>query len=109
MSMHLDSDDIQVFASVAVTILVWAAFSFSAWSSLRRSRRAPGTRRVARFIRASVPVLLGLLGLRAQIRWSGEDDWFTFDLSWLFLLPVTLGVAALVAWFRTMRSIRPAA
>jgi hypothetical protein len=101
--MNLDSESIQVYAIVAVALLVWAALSLSGWSSLRWSRRSPDTRRIARFSLAIVPVLLGLLCLTAEIRWSGEDEWFTFDLSWLFLLPVALGVAALIAWFRAKR------
>jgi len=101
-NLNLDSDNIQVYSSVAITFLIWAALSFSAWFSFRRSRRAPGTRRAVCFVLAVVPVLLGLLCFKAQIRWSGEDDWFTVDLSWLFLIPVVLGVAALVFWFRTL-------
>jgi hypothetical protein len=99
-TMNLDSDDIRVYASVAIALFIWAALSFSGWSSLRWSRHSPDTRRVACFIFASLPLLLGLVCFKAEIRWSGEDDWFSFDLSWLFLLPVALGIAALLTWFR---------
>ena len=107
--MDLDSDDIQVYASVAIALLIWAALLFSGWSSLRWSRRSPDTRRVARFVFASHPLLLGLVCLKAEIRWSGEDDWFSFDLSWLFLLPVGFGIAALVTWFRARWRLHHAA
>ena len=107
--MNLDADDLQVYASVAVALLVWAAISFCGWTSLRWSRRAPDTRRVACVVLACVPVLLGFLCLKAEIRWTGEDDWFAFDLSWLFLLPVALGAVALVTWFRGRRSLPQAA
>ena len=105
--MNFDSDDIQVYTSVAIALLIWTALSFSGWASLRWSRRSPDTRRVARLVFASLPLLLGLMCFKAEIRWSGEDDWFSFDLSWLFLLPVALGVAGLVAWLIAIRFGEP--
>lgn len=107
--MNLDPDDLQVYVSVVVTAVIWAALSGSAWLSLRGSRRSPETRRLGRFLLACLPLLLGLICLKAEIRWSGEDDWFTLDLSWFFLLPVALSVMALVTWFRARRTLRPAA
>lgn len=103
--MNLDSDNLQVYASVAVALLAWAALSFCGWTSQRWTRRSPDTRSVARIVLACVPVLLGLLCLKAEFRWTGEDDWFAFDLSWLFLLPVALGMTALVTWFSARRSL----
>ena len=107
--MNLDSDDIQVYGSIAVTLIVWAALSVSGWSSLRWSRRSPDTRRLPRIVLAMLLVLLGLLCLKADIRWSGEDDRFTVDLSWFFLLPVALGAAALAKWLRVRRRLHHAA
>jgi hypothetical protein len=93
---------------IAVAIAVmWLVLMASAALSLRWSRRYPGTRPRLRLVMAVIPVLLGALALGMHLRFSVNQS--KFDLSLPFVFPITLGLLAVIAWFRAKEKPTPAA
>jgi len=74
----------------------WGALCVSGFVSLRASTRP------RRFWFALAPLVFGLIGVLAQIPFSMERDSFrlSFDLGWLFLVPLLLGGAGVVFFWR---------
>lgn len=86
---------------LTVVLLLWGALSMSGWFSLR----AATPRR--RFWLALFALLLGVPCLLGNSPVSIEAGNFhlNFDLRWLFLVPVALGLAGLGLWWRRRRPI----
>jgi len=81
---------------LAGLLLFWAGLCWSGVVSLRA-----GTRR-RRFWFALAPLLLGLIGVWAQIPFSMENEGFrwSLDFRWFFILPLLLGLGGLFLWWR---------
>lgn len=77
--------------------LFWCCLCVSGWFSLRAST----PRR--RFWFSLVPMLFGLIGVWAQIPISMKGDTFHlhFDFRWFFLVPLFLGIAGFIRYWRT--------
>lgn len=85
---------------VGAVLLFWAGLSLSGLVALRA--RTPRRR----FGFALPPLLLGAVCVLAKIPISIEADGsrWSFDLRWLFLVPLLLGVAGLAIWWRARRA-----
>ena len=95
-----------MFAALAVfgvanllLVAIGAASLFGTW-------RAPARRRRLRLVLALVPLLTGTFlvfcaRVPLQMEFENGTRKLQFDLCWTFLLPLAIGVLALVAWFRS--------
>jgi hypothetical protein len=104
--MKLDSDEILVYSVLGAMFLVWAALSLSAWLSLHWTRRSPPARPVASIVLGVTSTLLAVFCLMVGVEFTAQDNKFTVDLRWLFLLPFALGLAALIVWFRVWKKMQ---
>jgi fatty-acid desaturase len=88
-----------VFMSVLLSI--WLGLSIIAAFSLRRAIMCRG-RAWLTFCLAVIPLLCGFIGVLAEVpfSWKGRTVNVNWDLHWLFLLPLLLGGAGLVIWWR---------
>ena len=87
-----------VYCFVAIIAVTWVLLTMSGWLSLRWSRTNPERRRGLRLALAILPLLVGLWLFRFHLRWTMNS--FTMNLSWPFVIPMVLGAAAIVCWFR---------
>ena len=85
-----------VFIFMAVLFLIWAGLCWSGFASLRAATR----RRRLWF--ALVALVFGLMGVWAQMPLSVESEGFklSFDFRWFFSVPLLLGIAGFVLWWR---------
>jgi hypothetical protein len=88
-----------VLSILAGLLVVWSSLCLSGFISLRTSAQP------RKFWFALVPFVLGLLGVWARIPFSveGQSGRLSLDLRWFFSLPLLLGAAALVFWWRARR------
>lgn len=91
-----------VFCFVVAILVMWVLLMVSGWLSIRWSRRSPERRSALRLALAVVPVLVGLFLFRFHLRWTMND--VTMNLSWPFVIPISVGVFAIISWFRARRS-----
>ncbi len=86
---------------LAGLIVFWVGLCVSGFVSLRTSTRR------RKFWFALAPLLFGLIGVWAQIPFSMERDSFqvNLDLGWIFLVPLLLGSAGLVIFWRARQEI----
>src|ERR1043166_8753470 len=91
-----------VFWFCASILVMWVLLMVSGWLSIRWSRRSPERRSALRLALAVVPVLVGLFLFRFHLRWTMND--VTMNLSWPFVIPISVGVFAIISWFRARRS-----
>ena len=94
-----------VFLVVAAIVMVWLLLMVGGWLSLRGSRRSPERHTTRRLLLAMIPILLGFFLLNFHLRFSTNGA--VSNLSWPFVVPIGLGIVALVAWFRARQSVRP--
>jgi energy-coupling factor transporter transmembrane protein EcfT len=87
-----------VFCFVAAILVAWVLLMVSGWLSLRWSRRIPERRSALRLVLAVVPVLVGLFLFRFHLRWTMNN--VTVNLSWPFVIPISIGVFAIVVAVR---------
>lgn len=87
-----------VYCIVVAIFVAWLLLVVSGWLSIRWSRRTPERRPALRLILAMMPVLVGLILFQAHLRWSMNDT--TMNLSWPFIVPIGIGIIAIVFWFR---------
>src|SRR5262245_5285395 len=82
-------------------LFLWAALCVSSFVSIRASTRR------RRFWFALPPVLLGLICVFAQIPVSMESQGFrlSFDLRWLFLVPLLAGMVGFALWWRARNEV----
>lgn len=76
--------------------LIWGGLCLSAYVSFRAATRR------RKFWFALVPLVFSLIGVLAQIPFTMEGQGFhlSFDFRWLFVLPLLLGIAGIVKWWR---------
>jgi fatty-acid desaturase len=81
---------------LAVVLLFWGGLCLSGFASLRAATRR------RRFWFALAPLIFGLIGVLAQMSFSMEGDGYRlgFDLRWLFVVPLLLGIAGVVSSWR---------
>jgi len=81
---------------LAALLLFWAVLCWSGFASLRAASRK------RRFWSALAPLFFGLIGVWAQIPFSMESEGFrlSFDFRWFFVVPLLLGIAGVVLWWR---------
>ena len=87
-----------VLCVVVGIAIAWLLLMASGALSLRWSRRYPRARPVPRLVLAVVPVLAGAVLLGLHLRFTINQS--KYDLSMPFVFPVTLGLVAVIAWFR---------
>lgn len=87
-----------VLLAVVVVFIVWLSLTMSALASLRRARRAPGARSPLGLVMAVVPVLIGYFLFRFNLRISFNA--ISANVSWLFAIPIVIGIVAIIFWFR---------
>ena len=92
-----------VLCIAAVVLLIWVLLVASAVSALRRKDLPPRKR----FLRGVIPVVAGAVMLGIHLRVTVNQ--FSFNLSLAFLVPVVLGLLAVVAWFRAKQNPGPPA
>ena len=80
-------------------LLFWGVLCWSGFASVRAATRA------RRFWFALGPLVFGLIGVWAQIPFSMESNGFrlSFDLRWLFIVPLLFGLAGVMLWWRMRR------
>ena len=84
-------------------LIFWGGLCVSVLISVRTSTRQ------RRFWFALPPLVFGLICVSAQIPVAIDDkatgSQMSFDLRWLFLVPVVCGIAGLALWWRTRREV----
>ena len=84
-------------------LIFWGGLCVSGLISVRTSTRR------RRFWFALPPLVFGLICVAAQIPIAIDDKangtQMSFDLRWLFLVPVVCGIAGLTLWWRTRREV----
>jgi hypothetical protein len=90
---------------VAVVVLAaWLLLMASGALSIAWSRRSPSTRSATRLILAVVPVGLGIGMFNAHIQFTFNE--LQMGLGPFFLIPVILGIVAIVYWIRARQQNR---
>jgi len=87
-----------VLCVVVGIAIAWLLLMVSGGLSLRWSRRYPQARPILSLIMGVVPVLAGATLLGLHLRFTVNHS--KYDLSLPFVFPVTLGLIAVIAWFR---------
>jgi hypothetical protein len=87
-----------VFCFVVAILVAWVLLVVSGWLSIRWSRRMPERRVKLRLVLAILPVLAGLFLFKFHLRWMMNN--VTMNLSWPFVIPIVIGIIAIMFWFR---------
>jgi len=106
--MSIDPEHLLVGGLVFATLLLWLGLCWASWRSAAWSRRSSGNRKGVRLALAIIPLLVALLCLTAEIRFTSENNGFSVDASWLFLVHAGLGTWALIEWFKARSRGKPA-
>jgi tryptophan-rich sensory protein len=85
-------------------LAVWLLLMVSGALSIAWSRRSPATRSATRLILALVPVGLGIAVFNFHIQFTFNE--LQMGLGPFFLLPVILGIVAIIYWIRARRQNR---
>ena len=94
--IHELGEYLPMLLTLAALLLLWGGLCLSGFFSLRAVTRR------RRFWLALAPLVIGLIGVGAQIPFSMESEGFrlSFDFRWFFIVPLLLGLAGVVLWWR---------
>ena len=98
------SEYMPVLLFLAALLGIWLALSVTAALALRRAIMRRGRAWLTLSL-ALVPLIFACIGVFAEIpfSWEGRTVNVHYDLHWFFLLPLLLGGAGLVFWWRARR------
>ena len=86
------------YCIAGIIAIVWLLMMISGWLSLRWSRKSPEKRIGLRLFLAAASMLVGYYVFSLKPTLSMND--VSYNLGWVFILPMALGIVAFICWVR---------